>query len=88
MVVWLLALVVGVIAITAVQVAAYYYLVRDEPTSTVDPEAVSVGESDHTRRPVPDRDGPQSGVCHCSACGAPNDADPVFTFCQNCGDQL
>ena len=88
MVAWLLAVGVGVVAVTAVQVAAYYYLVRDEPTSAVDAETVPASDPDRGRTTSTDAECGRTEPRRCSECGAPNDADPVFTFCRYCGAQL
>ncbi len=96
MLVWVIALGGTVLAVTAIQVAAYYYLVHDDgPTGPVevdsepDPTGGTASASDRRRREA-DRsdDGGRPARRRCSACGTPNAADPVFTFCRNCGEEL
>lgn len=97
MLVWLGALVLGVVVLTALQVAAYYYLIRDDGHAAArGGRGRPVGDADADR----DRDwdvdldlGRRSDEAagehrHCPDCGAPNGADTVYTFCRNCGAEL
>lgn len=59
----------------------------------------STGGDSATERTTPQQvagegacvDGPDNGddeVLTCSECGTPNEFDPVFTFCKECGARL
>lgn len=96
---WVIASVI--LLVTLVQLLAYYYIVRGGgpsilPSSTdgkgnanTPPGAVSRGEALGRFEDADGDPGPaDEDVRRCTECGAPNDSDPVYTFCHNCGSQL
>lgn len=86
-----MAVVAAVGAILAVQLVAYYVLMRGRsersivgsaegrPTGVVPTEAAAApeasldGAGDHRR---------------CPGCGAPNENEAVYSYCQHCGEKL
>ncbi|PSQ17578.1 hypothetical protein BRD00_07725 [Halobacteriales archaeon QS_8_69_26] len=96
---WGWAIASVILLVTLVQLLAYYYLVRGGGPSMLPSSADGNGNASPggpgRADAVPgaeDRDvaglGDAEEVRRCSNCGAPNESDPVFSFCRNCGDQL
>ena len=84
---WLVAYVIG---FALLQVYLYLYFIKGRST-----RAESSAEA--SPRSVPDRatgtveatEGfANSDAVSCPNCGAYNENDPMFTFCQHCGDRL
>jgi|APHM01.1.fsa_nt_gi hypothetical protein len=90
MTLWPVALVGGVVAITVVQVAAYYYLLGGRRATTDGQDGDSGGPGRVSRvEPAPSGDGTETDRARrCPDCGAPNGTDTVYTFCHRCGAQL
>ena len=84
----LVALVAGVVAITVVQVAVYYYLLGGR--ATANGHDGGHGGPDHSPggRPVAPDDAETERVRRCAECGAPNGAEGIYTFCRHCGAKL
>jgi len=88
---WTIAAVI--LVFTLVQLLAYYYLTRGDsgpevwPSSTdgAGPRATAPGT--HGESPF-DEYGTDADLRRCSKCGAPNENEPIYTFCRNCGSEL
>jgi len=85
MVPWLVALVAGVVAVTVLQVAVYYYLLEGQTATGGDDDP---GGPDPTPTGRPEAEGRTGRTRACPECGAPNAADGVYTFCRDCGAGL
>ncbi len=85
----LVALVAGVVAITVVQVAVYYYLL-DGGRATADRQDHGQGGPDPPSRGRPTTAGGDEGeqTRRCPECDRPNAADSMYTFCRHCGAKL
>jgi len=91
----LLAVYAGVIVV--LQVLVYLYYRRRSDQGDRGPLTTSVADHDGTpgRQAAghvsPEGDGPESddpNTVQCPQCGAVNAADPVYTYCRNCGGEL
>jgi len=84
----LVALVAGVVALTVVQVAVYYYLLGGGRATANGPEGGQGGPDNSPRVGAASEDHGTDPVRTCPDCGAPNDAEAIYTFCRHCGAEL
>lgn len=100
---WGWTVVLVLLAVTLVQVVAYYYLVRGgggrsmlSPSADQGGNAApdTFGSGDAGGRDDAETD-PRSSfaatpeeIRRCTQCGSPNENDPVFRYCRNCGREL
>lgn len=91
----LLAAYAGVIVV--LQVLVYLYYRRRSSQGERGRMAPSIADHDGTpgrqgAGPVsPDGDAPKEDdpdTVRCPHCGTPNEVDPVYTYCRNCGGEL
>jgi hypothetical protein len=99
---WGPAIATAVVVVTLIQIVAFYYLMRGDdgqskwPSSTEDAPGNSamggVPTADHedaTHEEELDHEvEPAESTTQCPHCGVPNEKDPMFTFCRNCGSEL
>lgn len=99
---WGPAIITAVAVITLIQIVAFYYLMKGNdggskwPSSTEETPGNSamgsVSAADHEE--TGHEEGPREAIDHeesmtqCPHCGTPNQKDPMFTFCRNCGSEL
>jgi hypothetical protein len=84
---WLVAYVIG---FALLQVYLYLYFIKGRSTGTessAETSPPSAPERSGAAVEAPDGIGDTDAVS-CSNCGAYNENDPMFTFCQHCGDRL
>lgn len=97
MIEWGWAIAAAVLGITLVQLVAYYYLMREDsgtdiwPTSTDAPgtgRGSASAPGSNTSESRFDGSPTEKDARRCNRCGAPNDSDPLYTYCYNCCAQL
>lgn len=90
---WGWAIAAAVLFITLVQLVAYYYLMKGSSNGQMWPSSTD-GRGARPSPGVGSADAPfeeghnDDDVRRCTRCGAPNDPDPIYTYCRNCGAQL
>ncbi|MEF8814162.1 MAG: hypothetical protein V5A55_10135 [Halovenus sp.] len=84
---WLVAYLVG---FALLQFYLYRYFVRDDSrTNGTALESSAEGSASPRDRVTTDTDRSRADDrVHCSACGAPNRNEPVYTYCRECGKAL